>query len=187
MPSREDVLIRYQELVGYCDAFWRGVAKRFPEQLACREGCCSCCTLSSVNYIEALIIAALYRRIPKGATLQKKDASEVVKDAPCPFLCGGRCLIYCARPLICRTHGLLLSAGPSQESFQSSCAMNFAGMDRDIQDDVPVLDMKEVSESLAKLNAAFCMLLGDVTKAAERVHLADLASGKIGVSFFSCR
>ncbi|MBN2036648.1 MAG: YkgJ family cysteine cluster protein [Chitinispirillaceae bacterium] len=187
MASRAGVLARYQELVRWCDAFWAEAVKRFPKEIACREGCCSCCNLSSVNYLEAIVIARFYRRIPLQVRSSYKQTVKVMAEDACPFLCNGKCRVYSVRPIICRTHGLLLGAVSSRGTVLSSCAMNFTGVDHRIKDRLPVLDIEKTTENLAKLNTVFCMLLGDATKAAERVSLADLASGNSGVSFFGCR
>jgi hypothetical protein len=62
-----------------------------------------------------------------------------------------------------------------------SCPFNFVDIDLDSVDPAFVLGIDTVSNNLARLNAAFC-LLGDgtVKKAGERILLRDLASGAVG-------
>ena len=49
------------------------------------------------------------------------------------------------------------------------------------------LDIDMITDNPARLNAAFCMLLGDLKKTKERVALRDLANGGIGRSWFNLK
>jgi Fe-S-cluster containining protein len=167
----QKILDRYAALCTYCDSFWSTVFRKYPGQCACTEGCSVCCELSSVNLLEAVVIA----RHCVGTT---RTHGALPRKSSCPFLTGGRCAIYPSRPLICRTHGLLLRSPAFTGRFAATCPFNFATIDHDLIDGSAALDIEAVTNSLAKLNAACCMLLGDIGKSAERVALADLAAGR---------
>jgi Fe-S-cluster containining protein len=171
MATPRAILDAYSVLTGYCDAFWKRVAARFPDQFACHAGCGICCTLTSVNHLEAAVIAAHVadHPLPPG----HDPAAEAV--APCPFLTADRCSVYAARPLICRTHGLPLRGTEFSERIMHSCPYNFAAMEIAEIDDSFALDIEKISLNLARLNQAWCLTHGLESSAAERVMLADLA------------
>ena len=87
--------------------------------------------------------------------------------------------LYPARPLICRTHGILLRSKEFTDRIAVSCPFNFTTIDHATINDADALNVDTITTGLAKLNAAFCLLLGDVKKAKERIALSDLADGKI--------
>ena len=161
------------KLRDYCDGFWDRVLEKYPYAFACAPGCSTCCELPSVNYIEAFIIAGM-----PGDKRKKHAAAD--KTGRCPFLDDDRCSIYASRPLICRTHGLLLKSEEYSYAMTVSCPFNFTDIDLNAIDPSLVLEIDRVSNNLARLNAAFCLLqCGSVKKAGERIPMGDLASGKI--------
>ena len=187
MAHLQDILDRYTKLCAYCDAFWQSVFKRFPPQeCACAAGCSTCCELSSVNYLEAFAIADHCARNPGGLSACPSEASPALPAAgPCPFLTDDRCRIYPVRPLICRTHGLLLKSDGFTDHIVASCPFNFTTLDFSRIDPALALDTDAITTNLARLNTAFCMMLGDVAQTQERIALRDLASGTIGPARFT--
>ena len=170
MPTLQDVFNRYYELRDYCDTFWTRVHAALPDQFACEAGCGTCCTLTSVNRLEAAAIAEFRR------TARKPAAPPTGEDS-CAFLADDRCSIYPARPIICRTHGLLLRSAHFSEPILPSCPFNFAATDFHTIDPAFALDSEKVSMNLARLNAAFCLLSGETADPSIRTPLADLAAG----------
>jgi uncharacterized protein len=187
MASLNDILDRYNRLRAYCDAFWSGVFSKFPlEECACSAGCSTCCELSSVNFLEAFTIATYCAET--SFTFSQKSTIEQERPArggPCPFLGNDRCRIYPARPVICRTHGLLLKSDEFSNRISASCPYNFTGVDYPRIDPALALDTDAITDNLARLNAAFCILKGDVARAHERVALRDLAGGTVGPAWFA--
>lgn len=179
MSKLQEILCRYKKLCDYCDGFWDRVFNKFPGAFACAPGCSTCCELPSVNYLEAFIIAG------KNRNNKIIRAAAEGTGGQCPFLDNDRCSIYTSRPLICRTHGLLLKSKEYSYSMTISCPFNFTGADLDTIDPSLVLEIDTVSNNLARLNAAFCLLHGgSVKKAGERIPLRDLADGNITGDFF---
>jgi uncharacterized protein len=176
----QEVINQYKIFCRYCDGFWEKIQDKFPEEIACSPGCSTCCELQSVNYLEGYVIADYCRHSRKPDRATALSAS----GHACPFLSDNRCRIYPARPIICRTHGLLLKSREFRERVVSSCSFNFTTVDYASIDDEYALGTDTVTMNLAKLNAAFCLLLGEVKKAEKRIALSDLASGKIGRSWF---
>lgn len=80
---------------------------------ACKKGCSHCCHIAvTVNDAEAEVIRQATGITPvQPATNHKLDSRDDFAQRlplgygnPCPFLKGGECSIYEARPMACRTH-----------------------------------------------------------------------------------
>ncbi len=177
MATSQEILDRYSKLTAWCDAFWQRVVARFPDQFACATGCGICCTLSSVNQIEAAVIAGHCAAHPEALRSPLPDPAN---DEWCPFLTDDTCRIYAARPLICRTHGLLLRSSDFTDRIAASCPFNFATVEFEDVGEEFALDAEKISLNLARLNAAWCMVkgMGKGKDATERVRLKELAEGK---------
>ncbi|MDR0306457.1 MAG: YkgJ family cysteine cluster protein [Chitinispirillales bacterium] len=160
----------YHKLCDFCDQIWNRVHKSYSQEIACRKGCDICCELQSVNQLEAYIIR-LY--------LQKKDSffiknQDTEYNSKCPFLREQVCLIYEARPLICRTHGLVLRSNEFVNSHASSCPYNFPSLRPDEFSAELTLDTDKITKNLMNLNLAFCMCKNIHDQAQNRVQLTDL-------------
>lgn len=109
MPSREYVAVRDK-----VDAFTGAVEERRRVDLACREGCSSCCRVQlEVSEVEAEAIREAVAALDDAARERLAERADGVRDGdPCVMLEDGRCVIYDARPLVCRTQGHALSYPP---------------------------------------------------------------------------
>jgi|GEM_PF-194867 len=129
-------------------AFFARTASRYGAEMACKEGCSACCYVTlEVFESEATRIVAWAQTLPADEQGKLRDAlvrakewgqgkAAMAKDAagnmraPCPLLEGGRCTVYAARPVICRTQGapLQLRKEDSQGRIELSvdvCPLNF--------------------------------------------------------------
>ncbi len=160
------VLANYRKLCDYCDQFWMKVISAYPDDFTCRKGCGICCELQSVNQLEAHCIRAFLQSQP--ASNDKCSGSD-----RCPFLSDENCTIYSARPLICRTHGLVLKSDEFTHP-TVSCPYNFNNTHPfDLPDEL-ILDIDKITENLTRLNLAFCICTGKKTESDVRVKMADL-------------
>jgi len=122
----------WQQIASKADAFFQQVASRYPGQLRCREGCDTCCQQDlSLSLVESLAVLARLRSPgePRRAPASAPPPSPAAAEQPCALLQEGRCTIYANRPLICRTHGLMLleREDPAQQEGQISvCPLNFS-------------------------------------------------------------
>jgi len=186
MPDFQKITDHYNKLCRYCENFWKRTADTYPAEITCSPGCAACCELQSVNLLEAYVIAEHCGRSRKGLANKCLGISSTspLPGAGCPFLSDNRCRIYPVRPIICRTHGLLLKSREFRDRIAVSCPFNFTTIDHATIVSADTLDIDRITNNLARLNAAFCMLSGDAKKTIDRVALRDLASGKIGRSWF---
>lgn len=192
-PSARD---RLDELVGKVDAFFTRVHARFPgsDGVTCRAGCDDCCRRRfSVTALEAEVIAEHLAALPDAARAELAARAEHGDAAVCPALQpDGRCAVYAARPLICRTHGLpirfaaptappggfegrdraIVGAGRRALPVVDACPRNFEGRALDALPADCVLDQATVSTVLGALDAARAAELGRAR--GERTELAAL-------------
>lgn len=121
--------------------------------ITCREGCSHCCRHISLFPVEALSIAlALRQSQPEKSSHIRELAAAATMDK-CPLLDNGRCLLYEARPIICRTHGLPLLTIRKGEGVLDFCPLNFNGVSTFPSN--AILDLDLLNATLAAVNAVF--------------------------------
>jgi len=166
----EDPQKAYLALVEKVDAFFERVARRYAGRIKCGPGCADCC-----RRIITLYPFEIDRMMAAAAGLEPAGLEGVIRrarraggdpQAACPLLSGDRCLIYEARPIICRTHGLPMLV-PGEDSL-SMCVYNLKGLEH--LDGDCVLDLKPVNEILATVNHLLTTGRG---RSPERVGVAD--------------
>lgn len=89
----------------------------------------------------------------------------------CPLLVADRCLLYEARPIICRTHGLPVLATEGDGRRIDVCPLNC----RDIKQ-LPgqaVLNLEQLNTLLVSVNVLYLREFG--LKLPERIRLEELA------------
>ncbi|TRO83616.1 YkgJ family cysteine cluster protein [Trichloromonas acetexigens] len=165
-------LSNYRQLVARVDELCARIEGDFREGIFCRRGCDSCCRHLSLFPVEAAALTAALAEAPEGlATEIRERAREAAEDGPCPLLKDGACLLYAARPLICRTHGLPLLGRRDGERFIDYCPLNFQGMES-----LPasaVIDLETLNATLAAVNRLFVKESGgDEGRAEERITIA---------------
>lgn len=172
MTNPGDVLERYRELCAYCEVLAQRVQGQFGVLWQCQPGCSGCCRLESVCGLEAVVL--LQAGLPShGLDLAEGDVQS------CCLLRDDRCLLYEARPIICRTHGLPLVSSSLTADEVDCCPLNLPALagvgelSRGL-----ILDLDQVTENLMRLNLAFFLVLGRPELAEARFTLAALCSGR---------
>ncbi|HEX2959269.1 MAG TPA: YkgJ family cysteine cluster protein [Chitinispirillaceae bacterium] len=163
----EQILAQYAILRNYCDTLWNSKFKAYYSRIQCRKGCSHCCILQSVNILEAYIIF--------------KNSDNVLQDIQsghcstgrCVYLSpSGDCTIYPFRPILCRTHGLLLKSAEFIDNIARSCEFNFTG---DVSDaSAAAIDIDSITYNAEKLCCAFALAAGDLHLSSARVSLGDI-------------
>jgi len=150
MPGLEN----YLALVSRVDELCGATAARFDSQIACRPGCDACCRHLSIFAVEAASLREALGTLPEAdADLVRRAAEATGPEAPCPLLHRGLCLLYQARPIICRTHGLPLLITRDGASGVDFCPENFQGIEN-----IPgsaVIDLDRLNAVLAAINALY--------------------------------
>jgi Fe-S-cluster containining protein len=147
-------LQNYLNLLGRVDELCGLTAARFGSQISCGPGCDSCCRHLSIFAVEAQALReALLAVSRQEASLIKQKAELAGPDGPCPLLHDGLCLLYQARPIICRTHGLPLLISRDGESSVDFCPQNFRELASIPGSDV--IDLDRLNAILAAINSVF--------------------------------
>ena len=131
MPS--PLVTLYQNVEKFSEIFFQKNQK----DINCRKGCATCCyTDLSVFELEAEHIrnwfegldedqkVLLHKSWQEPQLAKKNIFGEMT--TPCTFLVDDVCTIYEARPLICRTQGLLLKYIEDGNIFLDICPLNFS-------------------------------------------------------------
>ena len=139
---------QYQALLAKVDDFWDRALTLQPGAFACGPGCASCCAPDlSVFPVEAAAISAQLAGLDPNLREQLAlHASR--KPGACVFLMEDRCVIYPARPLICRTHGLALRI----EGRRDHCPLNYT---HDEPAPNAVLDLDQINTLLVLVNRLY--------------------------------
>lgn len=124
-----DLLANYRALLGKVDTLCRSICDHWHEQIQCRAGCDSCCRLTSVLPVEAAVVAAAIATMPPQLRELLRERASQPDDDRCPLLHQGKCSVYAARPIICRTHGLpVYMKGEVEKGRVDFCRLNFSGV-----------------------------------------------------------
>lgn len=119
----------YQDLRAKVDAQFDKLYQKHRAEISCAEGCHSCCAPDlSVTRVEADAIRAHLERRPELIeSLRALAGANPHRGQRCSLLdAEGRCSIYEARPLICRSHGapVLVKIDEKREGIDA-CELNF--------------------------------------------------------------
>jgi Fe-S-cluster containining protein len=146
-------LENYRALLARVDELCGQTVSRFESHISCRPGCDACCRHLSLFAVEAAALkAALELLPPQEAELIREKGLTAPPDR-CPLLHDGLCLLYQARPIICRTHGLPLLVSREGQSGVDFCPENFQGVET-----IPgsaIIHLDRLNEMLAAINALF--------------------------------
>jgi Fe-S-cluster containining protein len=149
-----NILENYRQLVAKVDDLCGGIEKKYRDQISCRKGCDDCCRHLSLFWVEGVALALALEELPDEAAEHIRErARQATPEGPCPLLENGQCLLYQARPIICRTHGLPLLGSRDGERFIDTCPENFK--DLESLPATAVLDLELLNTTLATINGLF--------------------------------
>lgn len=174
MKKTEEIFQNYKVLCSYCDNFFQTVMARYSSFINCHKGCSGCCQLESVNALE---IYSILRFLKSQPLLTNKTSGD---QKSCVLLNDNYCMIYPVRPLICRTHGLLLKSNEFTQPAIHSCMKNF--IDTKVIGNDYIFDSDRITSNLVRLNYVFCLIIGKNELSSERFPLKCLLSHKLPVS-----
>lgn len=145
------LLKNYDDLLARIDSHVAGVTTEFTSHIACRKGCDGCCKSLTLFPVEALALSRSF------STLRPADQARVLEAAPedgrCPLLKGHACMLYEARPIICRTHGLPIYMEKDGHPMVDFCPENFKGV-KELPKEA-LLDLDQLNALLTAVNQHF--------------------------------
>jgi Fe-S-cluster containining protein len=118
---------RYPELTAKVDAFFERAASRHGADMQCGSGCSDCCHARlSITSVEAEAI----RHTIAAWSEEDRAALRAHAAAAAPDRCAalgsdGRCAIYEARPIVCRSHGAPIRLREGSLPVVRACFRNF--------------------------------------------------------------
>ena len=153
--SLGELLHNYRELISRVDELCANIAKIFPGEIVCRAGCAGCCRHLTLLPVEIITLAAALHELPRSQRDSIQERARLASpDGPCPLLADDRCLLYQARPLICRTHGLPLLTLLDGVTRVDFCPENFKGV-KNLPGSA-VIDLERLNTALVAVDALFC-------------------------------
>ncbi len=161
------VLDNYNVLLKKTDEKSKEITTRYQEKIRCGKGCHSCCMPGlTVNGLERENIRQYLNAHP--ALAEKTEANAQAnphKGQRCSFLdAEGACLVYEARPIVCRSHGVPLKTAldpnaavhiSSTEMQLSVCSLNFSDMNLQDVGDHYFINLDTLNTILVLLNQQF--------------------------------
>jgi Fe-S-cluster containining protein len=126
-------LSQYRALSLRLDDKFSEIQSRHPDKFVCRLGCHSCCKPAlTVSRLEKESLKVFLEAKPELVeTLRALEKENPHKGKRCNFLSSeGACLVYEARPLVCRSHGAPLQVRPLRSEdenlrMRDVCPLNF--------------------------------------------------------------
>lgn len=141
---------RLGELTQKVDAFFARVAERHGTDMQCTTGCSDCCNVRlTITGAEAMAIRA---HVAGWSAERRRNLAATGPTHRCAALDpAGRCKIYDARPLVCRSHGVPIRMGQGSLPVVQACYRNFT---RTTPDPDCILDQATLSATLYAVDAA---------------------------------
>jgi Fe-S-cluster containining protein len=168
-------LDNYKQLTARVDTLCNTIAAALGEQITCSAGCSSCCIPITVFPVEASALRETLESLPaKQAKKIRRHVSEHAEDKCCPLLFNHRCLMYEARPIICRTHGLPIIYTANDQRNSDCCPLNLAGTES-----LPgsnVVDLDTLNTLLVAVNSIY-LSQAETAETELRVTIAAAISG----------
>jgi Fe-S-cluster containining protein len=186
VEDARSLLTRFDALCTKVDDFAARVQASHADEMSCRVGCDGCCrTRLTVTSLEAEAIRRALSAIAAIAPQTRASIASLTARAADPAnpRCAaldddGRCTIYAARPLVCRSHGVPIRVRSHSGSKKArlpvvqACALNFVARGPAAVAPGDVLDQETLSTVLFALDAALAQVRG--TPPGVRFDLAEL-------------
>lgn len=172
----QTVLTNYHQLVERVDALCGSIERALGEQITCSAGCSDCCTAITLFPVEAAAIKEALAALPaEEAAAIRSQVAEHAGGERCPLLSRHRCLLYSARPIICRTHGLPILFREGDTQRVDCCPLNLS--DSESLPGSAVIDLDRLNSVLVAVNALFLAQTDEVPDLAERLTIAETVLG----------
>lgn len=174
----KDALLNYRNLVVRIDSLTSGIKEQLSSRITCHAGCSSCCTGITIFPVEAAALNAALESLPlEESAAIKKHVSANVESEQCPLLLDNRCLLYHARPVICRTHGFPITFSENNNQHLDCCPLN--PLDCESLPGSAVIDLDRLNALLVAVNSLFLKESGLTNESWQRLTIVEAVTGKL--------
>ena len=159
---------RYPELAAKVDAFFARVQARHGEDMMCGSGCHHCCYVRlSITRVEAQAIRDEVATWPAERKWALAANVAAASESRCAALDpAGRCLVYAARPIVCRSHSAPIRMRDERSlPVVIACSANFTAHGPAATDPDCVIDQTTLSAMVLAIDR-------DAGNDGERIDLA---------------
>lgn len=172
-----DPLERLAQLAAKVDAFFSRVEARHGPQMECRSGCHDCCLPGlSVTKVEARALRDALLLLSEEQRAKLKARVALPRDRCVLLDEQGRCSVYHARPMICRSHGVPIRIRDQRGlPLIDACFRNFRERGAESMPSEDVLDQESLSKILLAIDALDAQETGRIP--GERISLDELVLG----------
>ena len=154
----DNLLKNYMDLISRVDEHIQRLARVHKDRLACKKGCDACCRHLSLFPVEAFVLSRAFSRLD--APCRERIIGQAQQtDRTCPLLVDHVCMVYEARPIICRTHGYPLYMEKEGRAMVDFCPKNFKGVKKLDRSDL--LDLDRMNTLLTAVNNHFVACFED--------------------------
>jgi Fe-S-cluster containining protein len=168
----DNLLHNYFQMQARVDALCRGIQDALSGQITCSEGCSSCCTSISLFPVEAAALYAALEALPDTERAAvRRHVADHAEGERCPLLADHRCLLYAARPIICRTHGLPILYSEGNQRKVDCCPLNLNEGEQPLSGSA-VIDLDRLNTLLVAVNALF-LSHADIDETPERLTIVE--------------
>lgn len=169
------VLDNYHQLTARIEALCATIAASLGDQLTCSAGCSSCCTAITIFPVEAAAMEEALQSLPEWQAAEiRRHAAEHADGERCPLLLNHHCLLYKARPIICRTHGLPIIYTTDGHRQSDCCPRNMH--DGATLSGASVVDLDTLNTLLVAVNSIYLSQTGSTTD--QRLTIAEALAEK---------
>lgn len=148
------ILENYKQLTTRVDALCNAIAAPLGDQITCSAGCSSCCTSITIFPVEAAAMREALKNLPEQQAEEiQHHISEHADNERCPLLHHHRCLLYDARPIICRTHGLPIVYNIDGQRSSDCCPLNLT--ETESVSGSSVVDLDKLNTLLVAVNSIY--------------------------------
>ena len=168
----ENLLDNYYQMVARVDALCRGIRDILSGRITCSEGCSSCCTAITLFPVEAAALNAALEALPEARQeVVRRHVAARTGSERCPLLEEHRCLLYAARPIICRTHGFPIIYTDGSERTVDCCPLNLGEAEQPLSGSA-IIDLDRLNTLLVAINALY-LSHTDASGQPERLTIAE--------------
>lgn len=169
-------LENYRQLTARVDALCATIVAALGEQITCSAGCSSCCTSITVFPVEAASMREVLQQLPDQLAEEiLRHVAEHADGERCPLLLHDRCLLYEARPIICRTHGLPIIYTADGQHKSDCCPLNLTEVES--LSGSSVVDLDRLNTLLVAVNSIY-LTQTDSAEPDVRVTIAEALTRK---------